>query len=844
MARTAPHRDRAIDPSSAVGSWRPLESGRQNPVILGDTDLKNRRARRAAEGGASAGQVAAFLIAIDSFVHDFNLYAAREGLGLSVNARALKARVRGGYHAPVIAYFDGSETGGRIYDNQIETFARVHAALLRDPVSPHLILGAMQSGKTGSAILLTIHALAFYLMTGIPLSPLYLLPDFLGQEAQTGTELERFMLFYGLLEFRFDRTTFTAIPTCAGDEWDAMGHPPALCTTSPVLDRGFAKTPNLRTYLEAVLHVAQARDLIVRRSKGSAPLDRQMARMQAHDLVPLPILDEVQYGAVGTNGRASLTKRIKDRLEAVSVNGRAPRYVCASATPFVEKGKAVMKTVWQRLPANYSGIVHFLGDAYPGHEQARPLPVYGFSAFAEAHDLPMLRQINLGHYAKAASGRLDLAAFRAWGREVGYIAGNVRTTLVAKAYVDFVEDGLGAIVRKLARMEDGLAANGRPRGLCLRLRNNNAAATKLLARLNLEAHGIDVVRFFGKLDGRSLRQVIATRARPDLPYLVVVTARARMADAFPAEVEHFIDCVDKTADYNALLQGFVGRAMGANKTSTVILTDENATVLHDYVATRGSLQIPATPHGHNVGATTPARETTVYRVKRGDHPRTDAFLDEIQHRIVDRCIRTQAGAKFPRLERRQLDHLYGRSVDLHVNLLALVRDFGLNDLIREQPALIMGGFAGTARIAGALDQVRHPDGTLYGYVCDPTDPDFIKIGLRTTDAKDGRGWRTDVFRKGREASELDRLHNKPRALDHLEPSLGLTPTETGLYRLDYVDLPLATSVRVAGEGTMTVLAAAGHFEDREAPCERLVRDSYLLARGRSAGRQRATGIAR
>ena len=69
-----------------------------------------------------------------------------------------------------------------------------------------------------------------------------------------------------------------------------MGHPPALCTTSPVLDRGFAKTPNLRTYLEAVLHVAQARDLIVRRSKGSAPLDRQMARMQAHDLVPLPIL--------------------------------------------------------------------------------------------------------------------------------------------------------------------------------------------------------------------------------------------------------------------------------------------------------------------------------------------------------------------------------------------------------------------------------------------------------------------------------------------------------------------------------------------------------------------------
>ncbi len=800
-----------------------------SPRIQNRNDLKSRRELKLAGYGVTETQIDRYLSEVGALANAFNAHSRDLGLGLHIDATVLFARVKAGDLTAVAAYCDDSERGGRIYENQIETLTRLHLSLLKDPVSVHILLGALQSGKTGTAILIIVHALAFYAMTGIALSPLYLLPNFLAQEAQMAAEMERFLLFYGHLEFHFDRNAFTAIPLSAGDEWDALGQPPSLTLTPPRLDPSFAATPNLRTFLAAVLGVESARDLIVRRSQSEGDLDAQIARMAENALVPLPVLDEVQYGASGTESRSCLTHRIMTRILAERIEGRAPRYVCVSATPFAEMGTETRPVIRQRLPQNYSGITHFLGELFPGYETAQPLSIQSLTEAETAIGIDGFARINLRIYADAVAGRLSAGRFETWCKGNRHPYRKATSGKIAKDYIAFVEWTLRQALVTMALRNGGRAWTGRPRGLCIRLGNSNRAADAMLKALDLEASRIDVVRFYGDLEGQSLKEVLAHRAHPNWPYVIVATARARMADAFPKDVETYIDFVEQTTDYNSLLQGFVGRAMGAGKASTVILTDENAEVIRDYISTKGkSLRIPATKHGHNVGDTTPNRRTQVLRVCYGKHETLDAFLDEIQQTVIDRAVSPgKSGRRFPRFKTKQINQVYERDVKHRIRLLGIVREFGLDTLIAQNPNLVMSGFSGEARIANHTDHVLHRDGQHYAYSIDPENADFVTVGLRETGPIGGRGWREDVMRKGRAPSANDIATDAVRSQNHLEPTIGLTMDEEGRYRIAYIDLPLAESARVAGRGADRVIAKKGHFaNDSLSPCDRILQDFH------------------
>jgi hypothetical protein len=806
---------------------------------VGLHEIRHRQTQIAPEAAlASPAQVQHFLDDVRGLAQEFNRLSREHGLGVTVDPSGLVVRVQAGYHDPVAAYFDGSDLGGRVYENQIDTLARAHLSLLREPAAPHVILGMMQSGKTLTAILLLWHAVIFYLMTGIALSPLYLLPDFIDQEAQAGVELERFLLFYGFLEFRFDRSMCTALPACAGDGRDALGHTPTLSLTTPQIHPHFTALPTLRTYLSTVLHLEGPAAMIVRRSQSFGALDRQLERMISHALVPMPVLDEVQYGAAGSGVRRCLTAQIMERIEALTVHGRPPRVISTSATPFAETGPQAVRVVRQRLPDDYCGITHFKGESFPGAENARPLPIFSFSEARDAFDLPMIGQINMNFYTQSIAGRLSLGLFRKWASKTGYAIAPGSAAETATAYAAFVVDSLRTIVLRLAMANGGLAHTGKPRGLCVRVRNNNAEASALVERLGLDADGIDVIAFFGPLNGRSLRQLIAERPHPARPYLIVVTARARMSNAVPREVEHFIDFTERNTEYNALLQGFVGRAMGAGKRSAVILSDDNARILRDYIATGGEMTMRATRHGYNIGTISRAQETPVLRIERGKHPRFDKMLDVVQMMIVDHGVR--GGHKFPSLVAPWLNQIYGRDVKCMLPLLNLVWFYKIDEIIAEQPDLVVPGFAGTARLAGIGDEVRDRDGRTYRYIYDPAYPDFVKVGLRTTDAKGGRGLRHGVLRKGRSSTAIDLSNNSPRSVDHMEPCLGLTAIRGDRYKLDYIDLPLAETARTPTRGVTQVLPTEAHFMNALlAPCEVMQRTYGRAADVKAARMSRA-----
>src|SRR5262249_44948369 len=139
-------------------------------------------------------------------------------------------------------------------------------------------------------------------------------------------------------------------------------------------------------------------------------------------------------------------------------------------------------------------------------------------------------------------------------------------------------------------------------GICIRLVNNNVRSRRLLESLHLNRDEIEVIEYFGPDHrGQSVKRAIRQRMRPDLPFLVAVTNRARMGDAFPREVEWFLEFSNKAADLNALLQGLLGRACGYGKRSTVVMSDENARLVEDYKRTHGDYIYTTSRHSLVVG---------------------------------------------------------------------------------------------------------------------------------------------------------------------------------------------------------------------------------------------------
>jgi hypothetical protein len=159
--------------------------------------------------------------------------------------------------------------------------------------------------------------------------------------------------------------------------------------------------------------------------------------------------------------------------------------------------------------------------------------------------------------------------------------------------------------------------------------NDNDHTEQLLADLKLPSHLIEVVKFYGTGgQGMTVKQVIAQRKKPCLPYLFMVTSKARMGDQFLSDVEYFIELSQKASDLNALLQGLVGRACGYGKNSLVILSEQNHRVLDAYVATHGDYVITPSRHSVVAGGLSGLKQRRQITIERDP---TDSSLEVFFH---------------------------------------------------------------------------------------------------------------------------------------------------------------------------------------------------------------------
>ncbi|MFN4310070.1 MAG: hypothetical protein ACK4FK_05695 [Ferrovibrio sp.] len=485
-----------------------------------------------------------------------------------------------------------------------------------------LVLGAMQSGKTTTSLALQFAGPIVYLLTGRCLYPIYLITSHTSQEDQTKHEMNRFLDFYGDLRVEVDNKHCTLIE---------------YVNRTAQIDQGFVYSPTISTYREHVLKSAfpdvmtgpRLEDFIQRRAMGDsikrvADLCR---RANSKHFSPLLIIDEPQYGAsdrlVVVDGeverRPCVLLQVFDRIQE-ALGGDAPDHVFIglSATPYELHDIEAVWKVRQYLTSAYSGFNYFGGKVIDASAEVTPPNTISFAELGYDFGLPFMSNVSLAAYDATPE------TFRRFAKKINYLG-------TQDEYREEVEKNLRVAIMRMARSE-----GDKPVGICIRLFNNNNRSQQLIRNLFLNRDEIDVVEYFGPDHrGQSVKRAIAQRARPDLPFLIAVTNRARMGDAFPNEVRWFLEFSKKAADLNALLQGLLGRACGYGKNSTVVMSEENLQLVRDYTRSDGGYIYKTSRHSVVVGTYRRGAPTSLIRLYRNsDDPVVREYFKRIDEEIV------------------------------------------------------------------------------------------------------------------------------------------------------------------------------------------------------------------
>ena len=516
----------------------------------------------------------------------FNKHAAKVDLPIRMRAQKIIDRLKSGDFNSFNSFFNRVEgdNDGIIHETQIITIINIFVQCLLSPRKCGLVLGALQGGKTLTAIAIQWLGPVLFLLTGDKVKPIYLITNQTSHQDQTERELERFLSWYGDIEI----VGGVGIKKCSLTEYKRVMQ--------------FIENPTLNNYRNVVVpdmrdDLAQAEGFLHRRVHGRAIKKIGLLCSAAHqnNIEPILILDEAQMGASdpepkeGDHTGRSPKCVLRQILDSVKLIRTDMRYIAVSATPFelFDLTKEDVPHVWlvrQALSSNYRGFNCFGGKVIDNIAIETPM-VSGFTAFGKEWDISLMANdcFDFRMYAmkhKVVSDETIKRAFIRWKKKHFY----------RKSYEQYQVDFLAAVKAMIYKLSD----REEPVGICVRACNDNQVTRRFIAQLKLDPTKIEVLEFFNHVDedgklvsSGSVKRILRNRKHPDLPYLIFVTNKARMGDAFPSDVQYFADFSHQASDMNALLQGLLGRACGYNKTSTVVLSDYNANIVANWAQETG-----------------------------------------------------------------------------------------------------------------------------------------------------------------------------------------------------------------------------------------------------------------
>lgn len=575
----------------------------------------------------------------------FNESAKSAGLPVELDPTKVIAAIQSGVGLDNISsYWTREDDNGIVHETQIKTAIECTKLLHTQGARCGHVVGAMQSGKTTTSLALQWAGPILYTIESKgPVYPFYIIGSQTNHEDQTLRELNHFLAYYGDLELHLI---------------------PGANVEAKTLDPMFQRAPTLKMYRTHVLRNAFKetldapkldQDLVHRRVGGKGSL-KQIAdltrRATAEGYRPLMIIDEPQYGASdrlvitenGTEQRECVLTQILNRIESELGSSRNDHwFIGLSATPFELNDLSRLWEVRQALTENYSGFNYFNQSPISPGTDINPPITMSLSRFAEFIHVPFM--------AKVAMTAYDLDKQKAFASH----AKKIRYDGDQESYRRATEEALRAAIYALL---DQYKKEGKTVGFCIRAFNNNTKTESFIEKLNLDSGRIEVIRYYGHdVSSVSVKRAINQRKNKDLPYLIFVTNRARMADAFPVDVRFFLDFAKKASDLNSLLQGLLGRACGYGKKSTVVMSDANAAIVDAYIRTKGGYVHKTSRHSIPVGGYRRGAPTWMIKF-RDDAPDSvmKNFFKRINEEVVQKNIqkgalklrtgRTKKGEKF------------------------------------------------------------------------------------------------------------------------------------------------------------------------------------------------------
>ncbi|MDM9645562.1 hypothetical protein [Rhizobium sp. S163] len=724
----------------------------------------------------------------------FNRHSREVGLGVLISVADTIAAARSGMLLDRVgSFFQREDDSGVLHEAQLLTAVDCILRMIDNPGQNGVVLGAMQSGKTTTSLALQFAGPIIYALTGRLLYPIYLTTSHTSQEDQTKIELLHFLNFYGSIKIELD-------PEGPRVLWGE-------------LDPGFEMSPTINFYRGHLLRDAlgdihlgpQLEDFVHRRVQGQRLLQISdlCRRAQTEGFETLLMIDEPQYGAsdriiINTDGneerRPCVLVQIFDAIEqAMNGNVGQHSFIGLSATPYEMHELESVWVVRQYLTSAYRGFNYFGGTVISDQTVVVPPDTMGFTEFSRRLQIPIFTMLSMAAYNASGSRFPSLA------RKLGY-------TGTQAEYQEAVRTGLRTAILQIIAEAD---PEGSPIGICIRPFNNNAAAAEFVRRLDLEREGVEIIPYYGaEYSGSSVKRAIRARMHPNRPFVIVVTNRARMGDAFPSQVKWFVDFATKASDLNSLLQGLLGRACGYGKQSVVLLSDDNAALVDDYRRTQGGYFYKTSRHSIIVGGYRRGAPSGLIRLKANvDDPVVRTFFERIEREVVDgRIIQNRATLQTTR----------NRSGEYRTGpILRLAEETGLFDHLEQADVAerlfpqLPGGFE-IVRAGGTAQHTRDADRRL-SYTLDGNGD--CRFTFRWTADETSH---TGLASRGYGARDAT---DRAKAADGLEPQIHMEKFDPktgevifdkrdaikreGHWRARMITLPLVEPVRELQEGLAT-----------------------------------------
>ncbi len=747
-----------------------------------------------------------YIAHLKSIESAFNEHSREIGLGVRLDASGAISSLKnhGTGISRAMRYVDRQDDSGVLHDAQLMTALDCIGELLTSPQNNGLVLGAMQSGKTTTSLALQFAGPIVHLLQDRTIYPIYLITSHTSQEDQTKNEIARFLDFYGELAVYIDDTH-----RCTLIDYVRRYR----------IDPVFALSPTVSTYRETVLKRAlpdtlmgpRLDDFIQRRVQGESI--RRVAdlcrKANANGFTPLLIIDEPQYGASDrlvknddgdVERRKCILLQIFERINQALGDDAPDRiFIGLSATPFELHDIEAVWKVRQYLTSAYSGFNYFGGKVIDANADVKPPRTISFAAFGKEIEVPFLGQVSLQAYDA------EQRVFDRFAEKTGYKG-------TQDEYREEVEQALRAAILYMART--GSTPNS---GICIRLFNNNIRSHRLIQNLHLPLSEIEVIEYFGSDHrGHSVKRAIRQRAHLDRPFLVAVTNRARMGDAFPGDVEWFLEFSNKAASLNALLQGLLGRACGYAKRSTVVMSDENLRLVDDYKRSGGGYVYLTSPHSKVVGPYRRGAPTSLIRIHREmNDPVVTKFFEELDRQVVQPLVKQNSATL-------SVKRANGSDGVRRGPILRIAKDVGLFEhLERKDVRERLFATYPEFRVARADDEVEHArkPGVKMRYAKDENDDIRFTFRELDADATNHGGVRSRGY-GSRDAAD------KSSAGDKLEPQINLrkfdpktgkvildkrvggnwidkADRQPGDWRAEMMTLPLVSPVRELQAGKAT-----------------------------------------